>query len=152
MVNRARPVKPFSSKLILERGISDSCSKWCRQLPCICHPIFVRLITQANLFFEYSTKRWDLQSVDILMSDKEVGRLDNASATTLFFPLTYSISKSYACTLLTHFCWHSFNSFCSKKYLRLLWSVLILNLLPTKYYLNFVKVCKIVRISLSYIE
>ena len=48
--------------------------------------------SQENLFLEYSTKRRDLQSVDILMRDNEVGHLDKALATTLFLPLTYSIS------------------------------------------------------------
>ena len=55
--------------------------------------IFLSGNSQVNLFLEYSTKRWDFQSIDMLMEDKVVDHLDSASATTLFFPFTYSIPK-----------------------------------------------------------
>lgn len=78
--------------------------------------------------------------------------LHSVSATTLFLPFTYSISKSNASILLTHFCCRSFNSLYSRKYLRLLWSVQTTNLAPTRYCQNFVRVCMMVSISLSWME
>jgi hypothetical protein len=108
--------------------------------------------SQVNLSLEYCTNKWDFQSVEISIREQVVGLLDSVSATMLFFPLTYSMSKSKAWNFVTHFCRCSLRSFFSRKYFKLLWSVLTTHLFPTKYYLNLVKGCIIASISLSYIE
>jgi hypothetical protein len=54
--------------------------------------------------------------------------------------------------LLTHFCFLSLRSFCSRKCFKLLWYVFTTKLPQTKYCRNLANACMMYRIFLSYIE
>jgi hypothetical protein len=77
--------------------------------------------------------------------------MDRVSAIVSLLSLTYSLSKSYACTLHTHFCYLLFRFRFFKKYLKLLWSVLTTKHPPAKDCLNFFNACMMANIYLSYI-
>jgi hypothetical protein len=94
----------------------------------------------------------EFQHVEISVMEKVAVLLDKASTPMLFFPFKYSMSKSYAYTLLTHSNFLSFRSHCSKKYLKLLWSVLTTKNPHTRYYMNLANACIMANISLSKIR
>ena len=51
MESHVLPVWYFSSKLILGRGISCSCNRWCHQQSCTCHPKFAHPIIHKQIYF-----------------------------------------------------------------------------------------------------
>ena len=77
-------------------------------------------ISHVKRSLEYSTNNKAFQFVSTLINDSTASLRDRAYATKFLFPLTYSMSKSYAWILLIHFYCLSCNYFCSKKNLRLL--------------------------------
>lgn len=63
--------------------------------------------------------------------------LDKASAALFSLPFVYYTTKSYPNNLVNHLCWVGVLIRCSNKYLRLCWSVWIINCCPSKYGCHF---------------
>jgi hypothetical protein len=120
---------------------------------CTCHLVCCDPSTHKKIYRWNTLPRDEIfQSAEIFASEHISSFLERASTNAIFFPFTYSISNSYSCNFLTHFCFLSFKSFYPRKCLKLLWLILTTNFPPTKYCLNFTKECMMESISLSYME
>ena len=70
--------KSSSRDSIIVLGRLNLCRRWRRPWICTCPSN----ISQANLFLEYSTNKWDFQFVEISIKEQAPGLLDDASATS----------------------------------------------------------------------
>ena len=146
MESHVLPIWSFSSKWILGRVISCSCNRWCHRQSYTCHPEFIHPIIRKRIYF-WSILLREVPSNLWIYSWEIVRRVAWIMYQLLHYSyLLHTWSRNHRLVL----CWPISVGAHSVPFA--LGNTRGLNLLPTRYCLNFVRACKMASISLSYME